>query len=314
MLDNTTVPPDMPETEMLGPRSRSRRGGPGDRLAAGSVAGAWRVEDLIAAGGCGAVYRARHAVLGRAAALKVLHAELAASPVMVERFVREARAINRIRHPGIVDVFDFGTLADGRPFFAMELLAVDNLEDRIDHGGRLTLPEVVAVLAPICRALAAAHRAGYVHRDLKARNIGFARDEHGADVPRLLDFGIAKLLEEPAGGGSTGTVRLGTPHCMSPEQIRGERVDPRTDVYALGVLLHHLVTGVYPFDSQESAEVERLHLEAPPPRPSRLAPVGAAIDALVARAMAKDRAARPEGALAFLAELEHAAAAAEASC
>ncbi len=283
------------ETELLGPRPRVvlDTGAP---LPPGTVAGSWRIDSLIAVGGCGTVYAAHHGVLDRPAAVKVLHAELAANPSMVERFVQEARAVNQIRHPNIVDIFDFGTLADGRPFFAMELLARDNLEDRLDSGGRMTLPEVLAIIDPICLALSAAHRAGYVHRDLKARNIGFAADASGAEHPRLLDFGIAKLLEEPDGPGSTGTLRVGTPHCMSPEQIRGERVDARTDVYALGVLLYHLVTGTYPFDSDDSVEVERLHLEAPPPLPSRLAPLPTEVDALVTHAMAKEPAVRPASA------------------
>ncbi|TMQ06202.1 MAG: serine/threonine protein kinase [Deltaproteobacteria bacterium] len=230
-------------------------------------------------------------MLDRPAAVKVLHAALAASPGMVDRFVREAQAVNRIRHPNIIDIFDFGALADGRPFFVMELLAPDDLERRVAASGRLVVAEVLAILAPICRALDAAHRAGYIHRDLKARNIGFAVGRDGAEVPKLLDFGIAKLLED--GHGATGTIRVGTPHCMSPEQIRGERIDARTDIYALGVLLHHLLTGRYPFEADDPAEIERLHLEAPPPAPSRLAPVPPALDALVTRALAKTPAARP---------------------
>jgi serine/threonine-protein kinase len=275
-------------TEVLAPPIRLAP--PADRLATGALAGSWRIASQIAVGGCGVVYSARHVVLDRLAAVKVLHAELASSPVMVDRFVREARAVNAIRHPNIVDIFDFGHLPDGRPYFVMELLAPGDLEQRIAASGRLVVAEVVAILTPICDALDAAHRAGYVHRDLKARNIGFAPGVDGA--PKLLDFGIAKLLEDDAAG-ATATIRVGTPYCMAPEQIRGERVDARTDVYALGVLLHHLLTGRYPFDAADPAEIERLHLEAPPPAPSRLAPVPPALDGLVTRALAKAPAGRP---------------------
>jgi serine/threonine-protein kinase len=279
-------------TEVLTPAAREPAVVDDARLAPGAIVGSWRISSLIAAGGCGVVYAARHPVLDREAAIKVLHAELASSPIMVDRFVREARAVNQIRHPNIVDIFDFGTLADGRPYFIMELLAPDDLEQRVAASGRLVVAEVVAILAPICLALDATHRAGYIHRDLKARNIGFAAGPGRTWIPKLLDFGIAKLLDHERDG-VTATVRVGTPHCMSPEQIRGERVDPRTDVYALGVLLHHLLTGRYPFDAANAAEIERLHLEAPPPAPSRLAPVPPALDALVIRALAKSADARP---------------------
>jgi len=281
-------------------------GEPGDPLPPGTPAGSWRLTARIAAGGCGVVYAARHPVLDRVAAVKVLHAELASSPIMVDRFVREARAVNQIRHPNIVDIFDFGALGDGRPFLVMELLGARDLEQRIADSGRLTLDEILAITAPICSALDAAHRAGYIHRDLKARNIGFAADAGGAEIPKLLDFGIAKLLEDGRDG-ATGTIRVGTPHCMSPEQIRGERVDARTDVYALGVLLHHMLTGRYPFEADGPAELERLHLEAPAPAPSRLVPVSPALDAVVTRALAKTAALRPGSAGELLGELTAAA-------
>ncbi len=280
------------QTEVLAPTARDVATRDGGRLAPGAPVGSWRISSLIAAGGCGVVYAARHAVLERVAAIKVLHAELAGSPTMVARFVGEARAVNQIRHPNIIDIFDFGALGDGRPYFVMELLATDDLEQRVAASGRLRVAEVAAILTPICLALDATHRAGYIHRDLKARNIGFATGPHGTWIPKLLDFGIAKLLEDDRDG-VTATIRVGTPHCMSPEQIRGERVDARTDVYALGVLLHHLLTGRYPFEAPDAAEIERLHLEAPPPSPSRLAPVPAALDALVTRALAKSPDARP---------------------
>ena len=288
-------------TDVLGAPARvgpNRPASPADTvggdeiLPAGTAAGSWRITSLIAAGGCGAVYAARHAVLDRPAAVKVLHAALAASPAMVDRFVREARAVNAIRHPNIVDIFDFGALADGRPFFVMELLEPGDLQQRMELSGRLTLDEVLAIMTPVCNALEAAHRAGYIHRDLKARNIGFGVGPDGAEVVKLLDFGVAKLLEEDRDG-ATGTIRIGTPHCMSPEQIRGGQVDARTDVYALGVLLYHLLVGRYPFDAADALELERLHLEAPPPLPSRLAPVPSGLDGLIARALAKAPADRP---------------------
>jgi serine/threonine-protein kinase len=267
-------------------------GAGGEELAPGALAGHWRVTTRIGDGGCGIVYAARHSILERPAAIKVLRAALAPAPAAVARFLREARAVNQIRHPNIVDIFDVGTLPDGRPFLVMELLAPGDLEHRVAATGRLVPAEALAILAPIGDALEAAHRAGYIHRDLKARNIGFAPGPGGVEVPKLLDFGIAKLLDAGRESG-TGTLGVGTLHCMAPEQIRGGRVDARTDVYALGVLVHHLLTGRCPFEADDAPTLERLHLEAAPPPPSRWAPVPAALDALVLRALAKDPADRP---------------------
>ena len=283
------------DTEVLG--HRPAIAGCPELIAPGTVVGAWRIGTLIAAGGCGAVYAARHVALDRPAAVKVLHGALARAPDIVDRFIREARAVHRIGHPNLVDVFDLGTCRDGRPFFAMELLAAGDLESRLETHGRFGLDEMLAVVRPIGAALTAAHRSGYLHRDVKARNIGFA-----GDVPKLLDFGVAKLLELGRDAG-TCTVRIGTPHCMAPEQILGERVDPRTDVYAIGVLVHQLVTGRVPFDAATPAEIERLHLEAPPPPVSRLAPVPPALDAVVQRALAKRAADRPASIAELVAEL-----------
>ena len=275
-------------------------------LAPGDDVGHWTVVGRIASGGCGAVYAARHRVLGRPAAIKVLHGELAASPAMLQRFVLEARAVNLIGHPNIVDVFDFGELPDGRPYFAMELLADDDLDRRIQLAGAFTAAEALAVLAPIGEALSAAHAAGFVHRDLKAGNVGFLALPGGGEAVKLLDFGIAKLLE-PERAGQPATQRVGTACAMSPEQILALPVDRRTDVYALGVLLHHVVTGALPFEADDPLEVERMHLDAPPPPPSLIAPVSRAIDDLVAAAMAKSPADRPPDADAFVAALRRAA-------
>ncbi|HUQ03159.1 MAG TPA: serine/threonine-protein kinase [Kofleriaceae bacterium] len=289
------------ETEPL----RHRRLPPRDAeavLAPGTDIASWRVVRHIATGGCGAVYEVVHRVLDRPAAVKVLSADLAGSPSMVARFVLEAKAVNMIRHPGIVDVFDIGELADGRPFMAMELLDEDSLDDRLVADGRWRVEDVLSLFGPLCDAVTAAHAHGIIHRDIKGRNVGFTVDDAGGR-PKLLDFGIAKLLEPTEPGQSSPTQRVGTPQSMSPEQIRGDRVDARTDVYGLGVLLFHVLTGRYPFVADDSLEVERMHLEVPPPRPSDVLPLPAAIDRLVTRAMAKDPADRPATVPAFVDEL-----------
>jgi tRNA A-37 threonylcarbamoyl transferase component Bud32 len=271
-----------------------------DEIAPGARVGEYVVERLLAAGGQGAVYVATHRVLGRRAAVKVLRRELAASHEMTVRFVREARLVNLIRHPDIVDIYDIGTLPDGRPFCVMELLSGRSLAALLAERAPLHPAQAVALLAPVCGALQAVHEAGVVHRDVKASNV-FVEAEGDAPKVKLLDFGVAKVQEPEAIGLTTAGQRMGTALAMAPEQIRGEAVDPRTDVYALGVLLHQMLTGRYPFSAADGAELERLHLEAVPPRPSALAPVPPALDGVVARALEKAPSQRWPSAAALLA-------------
>ncbi len=206
-----------------------------DALKPGTMAGAYVLKRELASGGGGTVYEAQHRILGRRAAVKVLRRQLAASPQMNARFVQEARAVNMIKHPNIVDIFEFGELPDGRPFYVMELLEGIDLRSILTERGRFPPGEVLEILDPVCSALQAAHDHGIVHRDLKASNIfiGTAGDKR---VVKLLDFGIAKLMRPDAGEGGLTVVgtRLGTSYTMAPEQIRGDAIDPRTDVYALG--------------------------------------------------------------------------------
>jgi serine/threonine-protein kinase len=260
-----------------------------EELAPGTVVGTYLIQSLIASGGGGMVYRAHHALLGRKAAVKVLRREIASLQEAVARFAREAQVVNRICHPNIVDIHEFGELPDGRRYFVMELLDGADLSTLLKRRGRLAPAEILDILIPLCSALEAAHAAGIVHRDVKASNICLAQ-VNGATVVKLLDFGIAKLLRPEAHDLvlSTFGMRLGTPCAMAPEQIRGEPVDQRVDIYALGVLVYQLLTGRYPFSATSVQELDRLHLEASPPRPSLVAPVPAGFDAVVVRCMEKD--------------------------
>ena len=252
------------------------------------MCGAYVLKKELASGGGGTVYEAQHRILGRKAAVKVLRRQLAASPQMVARFVQEAKAVNLIKHPSIVDIFEFDDLPDGRPFYVMELLEGIDLRSILNQRGRFPAAEVLEILEPVCSALQAAHEMGIIHRDLKASNI-FIANVGDKKVVKLLDFGIAKLLHPDAGEGGLTVVgtRLGTSYTMAPEQIRGDGVDARTDIYALGVVLYHLLTGQYPFRAETMTEIERQHLEAPVPRPSQAAPVSPALDAVVLRCMDK---------------------------
>ena len=245
-----------------------------DALAPGTLAGPYVLKREIASGGGGTVYEAQHKVLGRKAAVKVLRRQLAASPQMVTRFVREAQAVNMIKHPAIVDIYEFDTLPDGRPFYVMELLEGTDVRSLLNERGRFTPAEVLEILEPVCSALQVAHEQGIVHRDLKASNIFVKSTGGDKRTIKLLDFGIAKLMHPDASEAGLTVVgtRLGTSYTMAPEQIRGDGVDPRTDIYALGVVLYHLLTGQYPFRAETMTDIERMHLEAPPPRPSQAAP------------------------------------------
>src|SRR5438552_9506713 len=224
---------DHEKTRALGPQQAtalSLESDP-DELRPGTMAGAYVLERSLASGGGGTVYEARHRLLGRLAAVKVLRRELASSPRMVARFLREALAVNLIKHPNIVDIYEFGEMPDGRPFYVMELLEGTDLRTLLNERGRFTPTEVYEILEPVCSALQAAHDQGIVHRDLKASNI-LIMTQADKRVVKLLDFGIAKLMHRDAGEAGLTVVgtRLGTSYTMAPEQIRGDAVDPRTDI------------------------------------------------------------------------------------
>ncbi len=264
----------------------------GELLAEGAQVGAWVVERACYAGAVSTLYRARDVRTGALAALKVMRERFAVAGKALRRFQREAAMLQHLRHPHIVSILEYGALADGRPFIAMEWLEGEDLAAGLASRGPLTAHEALEVLEQVGAALSTAHRAGVVHRDLKAQNV--MRLAEGGEAPRvkLVDFGIAKGLSPEAPGTShltnTGSV-LGTPLSMAPEQIRGEPPDKRTDLYALGVLLFQLVTGRPPFQGATQHEVEQQHLHALPPRVSDYAPVPVALDAVVWRCMAKQR-------------------------
>ncbi len=261
----------------------------GDVLPIGARVGHYQIESLVGGGGGGVVYAARHLVLGRRVAIKVLRAEMAKHPVMVARFVLEATAVNKIGHPNIVDVHEFGEAAPGRPYYVMELLDGMDLRRYLKIHGRFSARDALSLLEPVFQAVQAAHGAGFVHRDIKANNIVVVDGQAGR-VVKLLDFGIAKMFQsDSAGQGLTEPgVQLGTAHNMSPEQIRCETVDARADIYALGVLIYQLLTGQFPFHAEDPRQIALLHLQAPPPKPGAIAPVSPAVDAVVLRCLQKN--------------------------
>jgi serine/threonine-protein kinase len=266
----------------------------------GRMAGEYRLRRKLGEGGFGAVYEAEHPVLKRLAAVKVLHQAAGRDSEAVRRFISEAQAANQIRSRHIVDIFSFGTLGDGRHFYVMDLLEGEPLDRCLAREVRFDVPTALRLLRPIAEALDAAHTAGVVHRDLKPQNIFLTWGPHGETVPKLLDFGMAKLLGDSPIRTLSGTP-MGTPLYMSPEQARGDKVDGRSDVYALGVLTHELLTGRLPISGDSTIVVLMAHILQPPPRVSEAcSAVPLVLDEPVLRMLDKDAAARPATAGAAL--------------
>ncbi|MCC6521551.1 MAG: serine/threonine protein kinase [Polyangiaceae bacterium] len=291
-------------------RDGTARADPGTDGVLGTSLGSFRAARRLGRGGMGTVYLGVHPRIGSRVAVKVLHAEVAGVPDAVARFHAEARALAAIRHDGIVNAFDVGESADGRPFIVMELLAGDTLGELALQRGPLPLELAVRTLADVCDALEAAHARGIWHRDVKPHNVFVTTSGR----TKLLDFGIAKLRRETAAGrGSpddlvpittvTGLL-VGTPGYVAPEQVAGETADHRADLYALGVVAFEVLAGRRPFEAVGLFELLQQHVHAAPPPLRSLRPdAPAALEALVARALAKRPADRPPSAAAFGAAL-----------
>jgi serine/threonine-protein kinase len=244
----------------------------------------YRIERLIGEGGFGQVWRATRD--GTLVAIKVLHLELIRSHDAIVRFERELAATERLNHPNVVRALDHGTLPDGRPFLVLEYVEGPSLRDVIHERGSLPPTEMLALLEPLCEALGAAHAMGLVHRDVKASNVILGTDAAGSR-PVLPDFGLVKLLDQDGPGLTSSRSMLGTPAAMAPEQMRGQPVDARTDVYALGLLAYHMLTGAPAFGAPGVVQ-SYLQIHGPRPRPSSKVDIDPAIDEPIAKALAPD--------------------------
>jgi serine/threonine protein kinase len=269
-----------------------------------AVLGSYRLVQRLGSGGMGVVYRAVHQKLGRPVAIKVLNRSLLADRTNVARFFQEARSVNTIRHPNVVDIYDFVTA--GRDIYTvMELLVGQDLHHAIYTEGRPFTPErAVAILVQICAGLQAAHDRNIIHRDLKPANVFLTRRGSSDDeFVKLLDFGLAKL-ERAEGRMTREGVVLGTPEYMAPEQARGAPLDCRADIYGVGCLAFHMLTGCQLFAGGSYAEVMVRHVKEPAPSLRRLnSSLPEALERVVLRALAKDPAARPPSSRAMAEEL-----------
>jgi serine/threonine-protein kinase len=251
----------------------------------------YRVLERIGQGGMGAVYKVEHQRMGKIAAMKVLHRELASDKEVVRRFRQEAQAVSRLTHPNTVQVFDFGM--SGRALYlVMEYVGGTDLGSVIKRDGAMSFEKAAPMFHQICSALSEAHSLGIVHRDLKPENILVTRTRTDADFVKVLDFGLAKVVarEEAAEVTDRGAI-VGTPYYMSPEQIRGETVDLRSDIYSLGGLMYRVVTGEPPFRAQSPVGVLTKHLTAELVPPSERSPeldIDTRVDKLIMRAMKKE--------------------------
>ena len=279
--------------------------GPGGRLRARErVAprryerlGVYQVKGLLGVGGMARVYLGENTLVERPVAIKRLLPELAHHPEAHAMFLREARIAGAIRHPNLLEIYDFGYDADGRPYFVMELARGDTLAERLD-AGPLLLSRALDFAIAITDAVTAIHANGYLHRDIKADNVMLACDDRRL-TPKLIDFGIACKID---GASEMVESVVGTPRIMAPEQVARDRVDPRTDIWGIGVLLYEMIAGRLPFDAHGSVRDDLMAIvtESPHPLPRGVDPD---ICSVVEACLSKDPDDRPSTAAGLGEEL-----------
>ncbi len=281
-----------------------------DPLIGRTLPGGFVILELIGVGGMGRVYRAEQTTLGRTVAVKIVHPHLAGEENAVARFITEARAASRLNHPNSVAVIDFGKTNDGQLYLVMEYLRGKDLARIAYEDGPLPFKRIVDVLRQVLAALSEAHHLEIIHRDLKPENIILEPVRAGGDFVKVVDFGLAKMrVEEKAPSITSPGIVCGTPEYMSPEQGRGDPLDPRSDLYAVGVIMYQLLTGRLPFEADTPTQVVLMHLSKAPPNPNEVAPerrIPAPLVSTVLKALSKEANDRYSSADDFSAQLAHA--------
>jgi len=280
---------------------------PDDALVGRNLPGGYVIIELVGIGGMGRVYRAEQTNLGRTVAVKIIHPHLVGEENAAARFITEARAASRLNHPNSVGIIDFGKTPDGQLYLVMEFLRGRDLARVMYEEGALPVRRVVDVLRQTLAALAEAHSQNIIHRDLKPENIILEPVRSGGDFVKVVDFGLAKMRVETQQPNITSPgIVCGTPEYMSPEQARGDLLDARSDLYAVGVILYQLLTGRLPFEADSPTQVVLAHLTQAPKDPREVAPdreiPGPLVD-MVLKALSKEQADRYQDADEFSAEL-----------
>ncbi len=274
-----------------------------DPMIGRSIIGQFVVTAKIGEGGMGVVYLADQPTVGRTAVIKVIHPWLSKDRAIAARFDAEAKAAARLQNPHIVAIYNYGKLPDGTLFLAMEHIQGLTLAQALQANGRMEPSRAVNIATQCCEALAQAHRRGVVHRDVKPSNIMLQSRHQGPGFAKMVDFGVATIDDRDAAPGRTPA---GTPRYMSPEQLAGQTVDGRSDIYSLAIVIYEMLVGQPPFLAPTTEDYTRLHREVPPPAPTSLAPevrIPPALEACLMRALAKTPHARPQSAGRFAEEL-----------
>jgi len=291
---------------------------PDAEISIGSVLdGRYRIDAVLGTGGMGRVYRGEHTGIGRAVAIKVLHADLNRNREAAQRFQREAIASGRLDHPNIVGVSDFGVLDDGPCYLVMEALEGESLGERLDREKRIPWHDAVEILRGVLHGLRHAHDRGVVHRDIKPDNVFLARKD-GEIIVKILDFGIAKLYagspDDPAS--TRAGLTVGTPAYLSPEQAVGGEIKPASDLYSTTILLFEMLTGRAPFEDKDPLAMLGAHVSREPPRVAEVAPdvdMPPGLETVIQRGLVKSQADRISSANEYLAALDGVVAATHGS-
>jgi len=274
-----------------------------DPLIGTTVGGRFKVEELIGQGGMGKVYRARHLALDRLVCLKMLKPTLLEDPTVVGRFEREAMAASRLNHPNSIQVLDFGrNETDGALYLVMEYVQGKDLRAVLRDEWPIPEARLCQIMAQVLAALGEAHAHHVIHRDLQPENIMIEQRRDHPDFVKVLDFGIAKILDSDLPGLTRADVVCGTPQYMAPEQATGGKLDARCDLYAVGVMLYQMVTSQLPFDGESSMDVLTRQVHEPPVPPRKRqpgAPISEAMESLILHVLSKDPARRPQSAEEF---------------